>query len=57
MIIDLNEDEWEFLQRKVTQDVAFHELKDPSFRSLNKTDYLIAKRLLEKFIKEKKCTL
>lgn len=50
MIIDLDEEEWEFLQRMVTRAIALTEKGCIA----KERDYIKAKELLEKFIKGKK---
>jgi len=56
MKIDLNEEEWEFLQRMCTRAVALAEMAkdgDKMFSAIPNQDYLKAKELLRKFITTK----
>lgn len=53
MNIDLTEEEWEFLQRMVSKVVVLTEMNEDGFSRLKDKDYQKAKRLMEKFIKEK----
>jgi len=53
MNIDLTEEEWEFLQRMVSKVVVLTEMNEDGFSRLKDKDYRKAKRLMEKFIKEK----
>lgn len=50
MIIDLTDEEWEFLERVVRRSVVFSEMEGDAFQKLKDSDYYKAKRLLEKFI-------
>lgn len=54
MIIDLTPEEWEFLQRMCTRAVALAEMMDESYTKLPSPDVRKAKKLMEKFIKERK---
>ncbi len=53
MIIELTNEEAEFLERMVKRAVVFSEMREDAFQRLKDSDYQKAKRLLDKFIIER----
>jgi len=53
MIIDLTKEEWDWLIKMTTRWVAFSELNDDVFQTWKIPDKIIARQLLDKFIKER----
>lgn len=54
MVIDLDDEEVKFIERIVRKAVVFSEMNDWAFTKIPSAEARVAKRLMEKFIWERK---